>query len=1481
MIAKLLDQLGQAREGPARRWPWRARSGQETPRFEDLAAVSPVGVFYTDAAGYFLYVNQTWCEMTGMPAKNALGTGWIHSLHPVDRAWLGREWQDFVSNYQPRTWEYRFRQPDGKVVWAIARVLPQKDKLGRIVGFVGAVTDITERRRAEEELGRQAQIIDQIQDAVIVCDADGIIKSWNRGAETLFGYKPVEAVGKHNSFLYAEAAPPAAMGAGVGDGEGEFQYRHKSGHVFDGLLSLSVFPDRAGGEAGTIAVVFDNSARKKLERTLTRVSAEQETILDSARIGISVVRDDVVVKTNGYFKKLFGIEDEGWHESRLEEFFPRDEMYRNDLALARQHMAEGKTIQMEAQIQRPDGSRIWCRFVGAAIGSGTPNEGTVWLSEDISKRKQVEQELRANQNILETLGEASPNGVAMISPEGLILTQNSRAARLIKAANLLAAGDREGAAETLAGKTPVNRLAAVGKNLIDILPADHRGRWQAALNRAARTGQPASFDDSRPDLHTSHEFHPIHDGEGRVAQIAVFSRDITETKRAEAALRQSERTKNALLEASTDDILMVDTRGIIIAANRQAEAALDALASSPVPAAAPAEDEEKGQEKGQEKVKYIGVNLFELYPPVLAERRRMMFEKAVKTRQALRFEDELGDAAFEHSLFPVLDADGEVGHIAAFTRNVTDRAQAEEALRIARDELEARVLERTGELRQSNEALHAEIAERKATELALRASEQRFRLLFETSPQGIAVGRPSGRLLDVNPAYAAMFGYSREELLSMTFIELTPERWWAMEEEKINEVLATNELLEYEKEHIAKDGTVFPVLVQVRPVESPEDGSTLLQAHVQDLTERRRSEDLATRFGRIMENLEEEVYVIDAGTLKFLQVNRGARENLGYSMDELRDMTPLDLGADLTGEEIKAVFQPLIEGTESSVSLNTLHRRKDGSCYDCEIRSELTRDQETPVFVSIARDITERLRAEKALNRLSTEQELILEGVQTGIAFTRDGQIIRCNQYFEQMFGWEAGELPGRSGNLLTVSQAEYQRGRELALASFEKGESHRTEIQGKKKDGTIFWCSAVVTAVDPADPGQGVVWLTEDISERKQAQAELMQASKLASIGEMVSGIAHEVNQPLSVVRMSAQLALMALEEEGPESDTVLKKLQVIDQQSRRMADIFNHLLLFSRSESLDFTAFDAAEAVREPAQLIASHAGSAGVDFSYDLDGATQYVLGHREQIEQVVLNLLSNARDAVLARAQGSGNGSFSPAIRVSVADHPGEDSVTITVADNGGGIPEDARESIFDPFFTTKDRGKGTGLGLSISLAIVRSMGGRLEARKQGDGTAFQISLPAAAKSGQAAGAEAPDNKPSPEQAGLAGQAGLDRLAGRSVLVVDDEEVAGAIVAEYLERLNCIVDCVTDGKSALGKITSRAYDVVITDVRMPEMDGREFVARLHGINPDIPIVALTGLVEREVEEDLLARGVSAYLTKPVNLERLSEVLVSLFP
>lgn len=427
-----------------------------------------------------------------------------------------------------------------------------------------------------------------------------------------------------------------------------------------------------------------------------------------------------------------------------------------------------------------------------------------------------------------------------------------------------------------------------------------------------------------------------------------------------------------------------------------------------------------------------------------------------------------------------------------------------------------------------------------------------------------------------------------------------------------------------------------------------------------------------------------------------------------------------------------------------------------------------------------------------------------------------------------------------------------------------------------RKVDGTPIWIEVSATAGYPGSAGTGartpvalhVEALIRDVSERKKrddqtrdGRYQLLQAEKMAALGQTISGVAHELNNPLATILSWAE----RLSERDVDEKT-RQGLEVILGESERAARIVRNLLTFARKRQTTRAMVDLNQVVRETLALRAYEQKVSNIHVVEALSSGIPEVFADGHQIKQVLLNLIINAEQACLG-ANGRGN------IVVRTWHDHERGSAVLEVNDDGPGIAEEKIGKVFDPFFTTKEVGQGTGLGLTVAYAIVQEHGGRIWVESGGlargaskgapaerSGASFFIELPV---THQPLAAPAPKTAQQPIS--------LDAFKGLRVLVVEDEPALAVAVAEALADAGFLVDRAGDGEEGLTRLTESRYDLIVCDLKMPRIDGMQFYRAMAAATPVLSrrVIFVTGDVAGTDAERFLAETGCRWLSKPFRL------------
>jgi len=363
-------------------------------------------------------------------------------------------------------------------------------------------------------------------------------------------------------------------------------------------------------------------------------------------------------------------------------------------------------------------------------------------------------------------------------------------------------------------------------------------------------------------------------------------------------------------------------------------------------------------------------------------------------------------------------------------------------------------------------------------------------------------------------------------------------------------------------------------------------------------------------------------------------------------------------------------------------------------------------------------------------------------------------------------------------------------------------------------------------------------VQLETEMAVRERAENQLVQSAKMATIGEMASGITHELNQPMNIMRMGVEAAQIRIQRGQSSIEQLSETLKKVEDQILRMSDIITHMRAYSRLDTEGQAPFDPVQAIEQGCKLFSAQLQGDGIQLSIDLPSSATNILGHANRLEQVILNLLSNARDAIQAHHENEASpndGRISVTLR---EDFDGE-NIIILVEDSGGGVPKNVLPHIFAPFVTTKESGRGTGLGLSISFGIVQGMKGTIDIINGVHGARFSLQFPMVGSEYE----HVSDDTVKPEN--TSGGVPFARTGGvEKILVVDDEVGAAHSLSDFLQEMGYLVYTAYNGEEALQLYDSDPSDAVITDLRMPVMDGEALVANLRERSADLPIFIMTG-------------------------------------
>jgi len=742
-------------------------------------------------------------------------------------------------------------------------------------------------------------------------------------------------------------------------------------------------------------------------------------------------------------------------------------------------------------------------------------------------------------------------------------------------------------------------------------------------------------------------------------------------------------------------------------------------------------------------------------------------------------------------------------------------------------------------------------------------SEQRFRAMFEQAAVGIVQTARDGKMLMVNQKFCDFLGYTQCELLGLTIRDVTAlddldnilrnmERLWTG---KVRASLI-------ESLYVRKDGSLVRANITGSVVRDGAGNPLYFIGVVEDTSEGKRAEEaLRESEERLRVIFEHAAVGIARISLdgKWLMVNQRLCAILGYTQAELlartfQQMTP---GEDLDGSFVGS--EALLTGESETYALEKRYMRKDGSLVWVHVSVSLVRDAsgDPESFLSVIEDISERKQAEEARVRLATAVEQSAESI---VITDTDGTIQYVNPAFERTTGYTRDEIIGQNPRLLKSEKQDSAFYDDL-WETIKRGDVWAGHFTNRKKDGSLYEEEATISPVrDASGNVVNYVAVKRDVTKEVGLETQLMQAQKMEAVGQLAGGIAHDFNNLLTAVIGYSQLALRSLDDRNP----LRADIGEIEKAGIRAAELTSQLLAFSRKQVFQPKKLALNALVTDLQKMLRRLIGE-DIELAAVLDLELGTVKADPGQLQQVIMNLIVNARDAMPEGGKVTIETANVDLDRDYAAQHfevsPGAYCM-LAISDNGCGMDEETRSHIFEPFFTTKGLGRGTGLGLSTVYGIVKQSGGYIYVYSEpGHGTTFQIYLPRVAELAEDEEAHRePPSLPNGDE---------------TVLLVEDEAAVRELAARVLrDHGYCVLEA-SDPSQALRAIDAHSADeiqLLVTDVVMPQMSGRDLAEHVAPLRPDIRVLYVSGYTDRAiVHHGVLDEG-TPFLQKPFTAEAL---------
>jgi PAS domain S-box-containing protein len=900
----------------------------------------------------------------------------------------------------------------------------------------------------------------------------------------------------------------------------------------------------------------------------------------------------------------------------------------------------------------------------------------------------------------------------------------------------------------------------------------------------------------------SANYGPLRDWKGEIVGVLATVKDLTKHKLAEEARGQSEERYRNVVEKATDLMYMLSMDGTIIALNQAFEAVT-----------------------GWSRTEWIGKSVLgfvhpEDLPLASGLIRRVFRGEAVPTFE-LRFRSKSGEYLIGECTIAAQTENGRVVAASGMVRDVTARKHAEEALRQA---------------------------------------ESDYRSIFENALDGMFRSTPDGRFVLVNPALVQMLGYdSPEELIES--VGSSGHHFYADPQRREEYGRLMNELgvvERFENQVRRKDGRFIYISENGRAVRGSDGELLYYEGTIKDITERRGAVEALRqseeKYRELVENINDIVYTSDdRGTITYVspvvELITGYRpsEMTGRSMVEF--VHPEDLPPFMES------FNETIAGTLEPLEYRIVAKSGDVRWVRSSSRQVFDGGRVVGLRGVIA-DITERKRVEAHLELLATAVEQAGESI---LITGTDGTIQYVNPAFEQTTGYSQTEIVGQTPHILNSGRHDPAFYREL-WDTIVRGDVWTGRFINRKKDGTLFEEEATISPVrDTCDRIVNFVAVKRDVTKEVELEKQLLHSQKMEAVGRLAGGVAHDFNNLLTAIIGYSQLVKGKL---GPGHRLGTEVDQILD-AGHRAAALTSQLLAFSRRQTLIPRNINLNDTIGNLMKMLRRIIGE-DVDLRYQASQDLYPVFADAGQIEQVIMNMAVNARDAMPGGGRltiETSNVTLDEAYcREHLWARPGE-YARISVSDSGAGMDPETRRRIFEPFFTTKEIGKGTGLGLAVVYGIVKQHGGLIHVYSEpGHGTTFKLYLKA-----QVAAPQYEVPKP---QTALRG-------GSETILVAEDEETLRELARTILGGLGYRVLLASNGEEAvlICEAAMNEIDLVILDLIMPRMGGREACERMRELGGHFPVIFMTGYAPDMVEDQLPEMSTRLLIQKPYAVDVLA--------
>ena len=1465
-LARLVPAIEQElREAEVRRKLRESQNAlQESEKRYRQVVENATEIIYTvDEKGNFTYANPTGLKVTGYSLEELRRFNYMDLVVPEHRERVTEIYINQLRQRIPTTHvEFPFLNKAGGITWFSQNASLVIEE-GKVVGFHIIARDVTERKKVEQALAeserRYRNLVENAPDVIFTLASDGTIASLNPAFERITGWSRAEWLHKQ----FTSILHPDDLSRGLelfehvlkGEETAPFEFRvlNKSGDYL--TAEFTVTPQTQHGSViGILGIARDISERKGAEEALRWSEETARALLNATTDSVFLIDSGgSVLALNEMAAKRLNARVDEMLGACLYDFLPSDLAKRRKTRFD-EVFRTGKPVYFEDERQG-----IWfdnCVYPISDV-SGKVMKLAIY-GRDVTEQKRTEEALQKSEEKYRTILEAIEEGYYEVDLNGNFTFFNDSLCRMLgyTRAELMSMNNRQYMDKETARKVyeVFSRLYATGEP------------YEAFDWEITRKDGTKRFHDSSVSL--------IRNAQGECIGFRGIARDVTQRKQAEERLR----LQSAALEAAANAIIITNREGMIEWAN-PSFTMLTGYSDKEVVGRNP-----RGLIKSGEQNQAFYKDLWDT---ILAG--KVWRGQIINRRKGGSLYTE------EMTITPLPNERGEISRFIAIKQDITERKRAEEAL---------------------------------------RESEERFRELYDGAPVGYHEYDSEGRITRVNRTDLEMLGYTAEEMIGQPIWKFNVGEEIVRQQvlEKLSGLRPPGRGLE--RAYKRKDGTTFPVLIEDRLIRDEKGKITGIRVTIQDITDRKRADEALRqaeeRYRSIFENAVEGIFQ-STPEGRYISANPAQAQMLGYESPEDLMKSITDIAQQVFAEsDRRQEFNRLLDEHGVVKGFEFQASRKDGSNIWISSNVRAVRDATGGViyYEGTAEDITERKRAEGSLKqseenaRQLAQENAIMAEIGRIISSTLDidevyegfsgevKKIIPFNRIVINIIDTEKGTvknvyMAGKkvqdrnvkdiyplegSGNAEMVRtkstlliQAEdfsqYEDRFPMLLSTFQAGFRSIMNVplfsKGKIIGGLLLRSHKPFTYSDKdvrlaeriASQIAGAIANAQLYTERIQAEEErgalqeqLRQSQKMEAIGRLAGGVSHDFNNLLTVIKGYSQLSLAEIKGDNPLRENV----EEIRKAADRAADLTRQLLAFSRRQIMEMRVLDLNAHVQNLDKMLRRLIGE-DIELVSILAEDLGRVKTDPGQMEQMIMNLAINARDAMLNGGKltiETANVELDQAYaRAHVAVTPGR-YIMVSVSDTGVGMAPEVRDRVFEPFFTTKEKGKGTGLGLSTVYGIVKQSGGNIWVYSEpGKGTTFKIYLPRVEEPLEAL---------------------KEKIVGRelpqgseTIFIVEDEGEVLKLAGRLLRRQGYHVLEASNGEEALRvcKGKKEPFHLLLTDVVMPQMGGRQLAEQLKQVCQDFKVLYMSGYTDNAItHHGVLEKGMN-YLQKPFTVDSLA--------